>query len=99
MSLGYVHLFALPPVTADSETVGVPQYQFTFNSGGNAYSRVLKGDEALIEFLGEEIGLRADVLKSAVDELRSVGKTTIADVDVSENEAAALGLQEVGVDY
>jgi hypothetical protein len=97
MSAGYARLFALPR-SADSDGFRVPLFQFTFNAGGNAYSKVL-AETQLVEFLTEGLGLRADVTDTAVDQLRSLGNATIADVKLSENDAAALGMEEVGADY
>ena len=95
---GYVHLFALPPVVADSAAVHLPQYQFTFNTGGNAFSKVFP-EGHLEHFLADELGIESDLLDHAMRELQSKGKVTIAGVALSENKAAALGLEQAGVDY
>ena len=73
-------------------------FQFTFNAGGTAYSKVFE-EPHLREFLIEDLGLREDVSDTAMDQLRSLGNATIADVELSENDAAAMGMEEVGVDY
>ena len=98
MATGYVHLFALPPVVSDSGGVHLPQYQFTFNTGGNAFSKVFE-EGHLVEFMAEELGLREDLLEHAMNDLHASGKATIAGVELSENKAAAVGLEKVGVDY
>jgi hypothetical protein len=97
MSAGYAHLFALPRST-DSNGLRHPLFQFTFNAGGNSYSKVFD-EPQLLEFLTEGLGLRADVRDNALNQLRSLGNATIADVELSENDAAALGMEEVGADY
>jgi hypothetical protein len=97
MSAGYAHLFALPRST-DSEGLRAPLFQFTFNAGGNAYSKVFD-EPHLVEFLSEELGLREEIRDAAMDQLHSLGNATIADVAISENDAAALGMEEAGVDY
>jgi len=97
MALGYAHLFALPNKT-DSGNIAIPLHQFTFNTGGNAYSRIFSEPE-LLEFLTQELGVVTDVLDAAMDDLHTKGNATIANLDLSENEAAANGLEEVGVDY
>jgi hypothetical protein len=98
MAIGYAHIFALPGLTGDSVGVHLPAYQFTFNTGGIAYGKIVGQDE-LVEFLGDELGLRADVIDDAMKLLTSDGKTTIPNVEISENDAAVMGLLEVGADY
>ena len=97
MTLGYAHLFALPNKT-DSRTPPIPLHQFTFNTGGNAYSKIFNEDE-LVEFLSQELGVVPEVLNPAMDDLHTKGNATIANLELSENEAAANGLAEAGVDY
>ncbi|MGZ4815112.1 MAG: hypothetical protein ACXVZV_06880 [Terriglobales bacterium] len=98
MAIGYAHIFALRPAKSDSGAVGVPRYQFTFTVGGNSYSKVL--DEAgLQHFLLDELGLRADVVDEALKILRVESKTTIPNLEISENDATFLGMMEVGADY
>ena len=97
MALGYAHLFTLPNKT-DSGGVSLPLHQFTFNTGGNAYSRIFNEPE-LVEFLGAELGVVPDVLNAAMDDLHNKGNATIPNLELSENEAAANGLEEVGADY
>jgi len=98
MAFGYAHVFALPPIAGDSTGVRAPAYQFTFSTGGIAYGKVLSEDE-LPEFLADELGLRADVVDETMNLLHTEGKTTIPDVEISENDAAVMGLMEVGADY
>ena len=95
--LGYAHIFSLPRST-DSQGLHLPMYQFTFNTGGNAYSKVFD-EPHLVEFLSEELGLGADVVDSTMNQVRSLGNSTIGNLEFSENDAAATGMEEVGVDY
>jgi len=88
-------LFALPPAVVDSGKVQVPRYQFTFNAGRNSFSNVYCENE-LVEFLTDELALESSVVSEAMDLLREVGKASIPNVELSENDAAAFGLQEVG---
>ena len=97
MATGFARILKIGEVN-DSAGVRVPQYQFIYNVGGNNFSRSY--DEiSLIEMLTEEVGLRSDILDQALTDLRRDGHATIADVEISENNAAAMGLQEVGSDY
>ena len=95
---GYAHIFALPSSTGDSGQVEVPRYQFTFDVGGNAYSKVLAEGE-LQEFLLDELGLRADLVDQTLKIVRDEGKVTIPDVEISENDAAVMGMMVAGTDY
>jgi hypothetical protein len=97
MALGYAHLFTLPQAM-DSRGSSIPLHQFTFNTGGNAYARVFNESE-LLEFLGAELGVVPEVLNAAMDDLHTKGNATIPNLELTENEAAANGLEEVGVDY
>ena len=97
MALGYAHLFALPSNT-DSGSTSFPLHQFTFNAGGNAYSKIFNEPE-LVEFLAQELGIVPEILNAAMDDLHTKGNATIANLELSENEAAANGLEEVGSDY
>ncbi len=98
MPIGYAHIFAVPPVAGDSGGVQVPAYQFTFNSGGTAYSKIVEEDE-LLELLTDELGLTAAAVDDGMKILQTEGKVTIPDVEISENDAAVMGLMEVGTDY
>lgn len=96
MAHGYAHIFALPGAATNSET-RIPTYQFTFNDGGNAYARVFDEGE-LVEFLSDDMGLRADVVDGAFKELHDAGKAIIGDLELNETEAAEMGLVEVPTD-
>jgi hypothetical protein len=91
-------MFALPSKAADSKGLQTPMYQFTFDAGGHSFSRVFT-EEGLVEFLAEELSLTPEVLDNALDELHASSKTTITEIEISANEAAAMGLKEAGVDY
>lgn len=82
----------------DSGNASIPLHQFTFNTGGNAYSRIFNEAE-LVEFLTQELGVVPEVLNLAMNDLHTKGNATIANLELSENEAAANGLEEVGADY
>jgi len=73
-------------------------YQFTFNMGGNAFSKIFD-EPHLVNFLSEDLGLRPDLLDSTMNQLRLRGNSTVANVEFSENDAAAMGMEEVGADY
>jgi hypothetical protein len=96
MAVGYARIFALPASSGDSEA-RIPTYQFTFNEGGNLYSRVFS-DQELLDFLTEDIALRSDVLAGAMDELHTAGSTMIGDLEIKPTEAAEMGLMEVPTD-
>ena len=97
MANGFARILKIGEMN-DAAGVRVPQYQFIYNDGGNSYARTLD-ETSLIELLAKELGLRADIVDSALTGVRRDGHTTIPDVAISENDAAAMGLQEVGSDY
>ena len=93
---GFVHIFLL-----GSEQRGgrpVPQFQLTYNTGGNSYVRVFD-EEGLDEFLHSHAGVEGELADKAIEELRRAGNTTIADVDIKDYEAPGLGLEQLPSDY
>jgi hypothetical protein len=96
MAAGYAHIFTVG-TTVDSAGIRVPQYQFTFYDGTSSYARVFD-ESRLIEFLIDELGLDPSLLDRVLDELRTKGNTTIYDLEVSEHDTAALGLEQVPSD-
>ena len=97
MATGFAHILALGAVE-DSSGLRVPQYQFTFNDGGNSYGRTF--DEArFVEFLREDIGLLPDVLDRVLSDLREHGHSTITDLHLSGNDTAFMALGQVSSDY
>lgn len=97
MSTGFARILKVGQYS-NSAGLHHPQYQFIFNAGGNSFSNVFD-EPKLVELMGDEMGLRSDVIDQALSVLRRDGHVTIPDVELSENHAAALGLQEVGSDY
>jgi hypothetical protein len=95
---GFVHIFRLG---AREGTYGrtVGEYQFTYNAAGKSWTRTFDDEASLIEFLRSDVALLVDVTTKAVDEVRRVGNTTIADVDIRESEAPAMGLEQLPTDY
>lgn len=94
---GFAHIFLLG---AEPQKYGkiVPQYQFNYTMGGNSYVRVFD-EKGLEQFLGSEIGMTPEMVDKAMQELRQLGKTTIAHVEIPEHQAPALGLQQLPADY
>ena len=97
MASGFAHIIALA-VAEDSAGIRVPQYQFTYNDGGNSYARTF--DEFhLIEFLKGDLGLFPDIADRILTDVRTIGNATVRDVHIPETEAAAMGLMQVGSDF
>jgi hypothetical protein len=96
MAAGYARIFALPGSGTDSEP-RMRSFQFTFNEGGNVYSRVFT-EEELLEFLVEDMALRAEIVDGAMRELHTAGNTMIGDLEIKPTEAAEMGLTEVPID-
>jgi hypothetical protein len=96
MPVGYAHIISLPR-TEDSAGLSVPSYQFTFSAGGTSYGRMF-GEEHLVEFLRNDLGLDLELIERTLKELRAQGNSTIANLDMPENETAALGFEQVPSD-
>ena len=88
---GYAHIITLPAEP-------VPQYQFTYNTGGSSYARTFT-EQGLLEFLESKVALTSAVMDQVVDQLRSGGRATVPELEIPDNETAMLGLQQVSSDY
>jgi hypothetical protein len=97
MAEGYAHIVRLGDLTAGSSALA-PQYQFTFNDGSRNYGRVFT-DTELLEFFADDLGLTADIIDGVAVALRDHGTATVADLSISENDAAAYGLNVVQSEY
>jgi len=93
---GYLHIFRVGTESQPHQK-SVPEYQLTYNIGGCTFARSFD-ENALREFLAEEMAVDPRTVRNAMDELRSVGKTTISEVELPKNQAAALGLEQLPAD-
>lgn len=75
------------------------EYQFTYSEGGKAWVRVFDSEASLSEFLRSDAALAPDVVGGAIDQLLRAGNVTIADVEIKESDAAAMGLEQLPGDY
>ncbi len=96
--VGFAHIVLLGAREGTyGKTLG--QYQFTLNAGGNSWVRTFDNEEKLLEFLVSDIAVPGEVAQQAVAEARHTGNTTIADVEIRESEAPAMGLEQLPSDY
>jgi len=72
-------------------TVG--EYQFTYVDGGKSWARTFDGEASLAEFLRSNVAVPAEVVDGALEKLRGEGHVTLAEVDIRESEAPAMGLE------
>ena len=100
MPIGFGRIIKLNDMhpVGDSAGLRAPRYQFIFNMGGNSFSKVVDEVE-LLDLLTEDVGLREEVVIQAIKAARDEGHATIPDLDLTENAAGAMGMQEVGSDY
>ncbi len=75
------------------------QYQFTLNASGNSWVRTFDSEDKLLEFLVSDISVPADIADRALAEARRNGNSTIAEVEIRESEAPAMGLEQLPSDY
>jgi hypothetical protein len=94
---GYANIFRLG---AREGTYGkvVGEYQFTYSDGGKSWARTFDDEASLIEFLQRDVAVSAEIAEKGMDELRRAGRTTLADVDIRESEAPAMGLRQLPSD-
>ena len=96
MAVGYAHIIALSRA-GDSAGLSVPRYQFTFCDGGTSYGRTF-GEEDLVEFLRDDLGVDLGLIDRTLAQLRTEGKSTITNLHIPENETAGLGFEQVPSD-
>jgi hypothetical protein len=82
---GTLHIFRLK---ADP-----PQYQVNYNLGANSWVQVFE-PAGLEEFLHHSAALPADEVAAILDELRSKGSTTEANVNLGESHLGEMGFAE-----
>lgn len=95
---GYAHIFRLG-THPDTHGNTVEDYQFTYTFGGNTWARTFDDEEMLSEFLRSYVGLTHARTDITLSELRRAGKITIAEVDIPEPIAPAIGLEQMPTDY
>ncbi len=96
--IGFAHIVLLGAREGTyGKTLG--QDQFTLNASGNSWVRTFDSEDKLLEFLVSDISLPAEIAESAVADVRQNGNTTIADVEIRESEAPAMGLEQLPSDY
>lgn len=94
---GFLHVFRLGSEPQNSGR-SVAQYQLNYTIGGNSYVRVFD-ENGLNKFLRSNIGINPELTDTALQQLHRTGKTSIADVEIPEHEAPALGLAQLPTDY
>jgi hypothetical protein len=73
-------------------------YQANYTTPGNTYSSTYN-EEKLTEFLRTKIALRPSQLQQVMAELRTRGRVTMGEVDISAEEVGGLGLQQNPSDF
>jgi hypothetical protein len=94
---GYAHIFRLGTRKA-AHGATVSEYQFTYNRAGHTWARTFDGQASLERFLRSNVGLTHARTEQALSELGRSGKITIAEAEIAENAAPALGLKQMPSD-
>ncbi|MGI9100940.1 MAG: hypothetical protein ACR2IF_00720 [Terriglobales bacterium] len=92
---GYVHIFRLGSEPHNGGQA--PRYQLNYTVGGNSYVRVFDPG-GLDEFLRSNVGVTAEASDSVLQQLQRDGRATIAEVEIRESEAPAMGLEQLPSD-
>ncbi len=91
---GYAHIVRLGLREGTyGRTVG--DYQFTYNASGKTWARTFEDEDSLAEFLVNNAAIPRDIADPAMSELARVGNATIANVEIPETEAGAMGLEQM----
>ena len=78
------------------KTIG--EYQFTYSEGSKSWVRTFDDEPSLAEFLINDVAVPTDVVERAMDQLRGEGHVTLAEIDIRESEAPAMGLEQLPSD-
>lgn len=90
MATGRLHIFEVGKATGTyGETVH--QYQVSYNDAGNTFSGLMEEDK-LKDFLHTKVRISPEEVERTLAELHRSRHTTLAEIDLPENEAGALGL-------
>jgi len=99
MMPGILHIIRLGQ-TRDKYDRLIADYQITYNvSSGNSFSRTIRGDEELHEFLRHHAVVPPGERDRALAALREHGNATITGVEIPLKEAAPLGMVQDPSDY
>jgi len=91
---GYAHLIRLGLREGTyGRTVG--EYQFTYSEGSKSWVRTFDDEPSLAEFLISDVAVPAIVVDKALDQRLEEGHVTLAEIDIRESEAPAMGLQQL----
>ncbi|MGA2961009.1 MAG: hypothetical protein ABSD96_05005 [Candidatus Korobacteraceae bacterium] len=77
---------------------GGDTYQLNYTTAGSTFAKVFGSHHELHNFL-LELGLERSALDSALTALTRSGNLTLDDLDVSPQQAAALGMTHAEVDF
>ncbi len=86
---GRLHIFQLG--THKGKYGEIRDYQVNYNNAGNTWTATLDEDK-LKEFLAHNAVVEKDAADRALAELHRSGHTTLADIEIPESEAGAMGL-------
>jgi hypothetical protein len=98
MPAGYAHIIKRGEAAVDSSQIPLPFYQFTFHDGQRDYARTFNEPE-LILFLINDLGLTEDVADQVLSQLHTNNDTTVANLHISDNDVAVLGLTVAQSEY
>ena len=90
MAVGRLHIFEIGRDKGRHGDI-IREYQVNYNDAGNTFSGIMP-EEKLRDFLLSKAALNPEALDCSFAELHSSGRTTVAGVELGENDAAAIGL-------
>ncbi len=91
--IGQIHIFRRSVVN------GFPHFQVNFTSAGRSYAKVVESEAILRELLIDGAAVAPSMMDQVWAELDSTGKANINDVEISENDTAALGMVQADSDF
>jgi len=90
--LGTLHIFRLDDLP-DKYGKSEIQYQVSIGLTGTSFIRTVS-DAELTHFLRSDLAIADDQALSTIASLNSSGRATVADVEISENKASELGMEQ-----
>jgi hypothetical protein len=94
---GYIHITRLSRRTGTDDRSHF-EYQVNYVTAGVTYA-VAFGEEELAHFLQSKVPLNEVQTAKVLSDLQNTGNANIGDVDIPENEASSIGMEQLPDDF
>ena len=78
---------------------GADIYQVNYTTAGSTFAKVFASDSELQEFLSVDAGLTSFEVDAFWQQLTREGTATVEDVEISPQQASAVGMTHAEIDF